>query len=234
MAIKPVSRDDYREVIYSEARWNQLRNLRAKATLIMTALQSAHICSTIHGSTARGDVKINSDIDLFIAEIQNSFLVETALEKANIPLNNRLIVQATPNNAMKAQIEIDAQTTVSFPLMEMRRVQREFYRFGGQANLCELKADLRVAGVDKRLMLIEPTQTGHIESNIVNKEESIAKLLKISTQTVLNRIHTLLRRDEIGRTGIFIKKELAPNETFEQALKKLVETNPAVRRRIKG
>jgi len=42
-----------------------------------------------------------------------------------------------------------------------------------------------------------------------------------------------LKRDEVGRTGVFIKKELAPDETFEMALKKLADDNPAVRRRIK-
>jgi predicted nucleotidyltransferase len=37
----------------------------------------------------------------------------------------------------------------------------------------------------------------------------------------------------VGRTGVFIEKELAPDETFEQAMKKLADQNPAVRRRIK-
>jgi len=50
---------------------------------------------------------------------------------------------------------------------------------------------------------------------------------------VLDRVHALLRRDEIGRTGVFIQKELAPDETFEQAMKKLADQNPAVRRRTK-
>ncbi|MCL2476591.1 nucleotidyltransferase domain-containing protein [Candidatus Bathycorpusculum sp.] len=234
MAVKPTSCGDYREVIYSEARWTQLKTLRVKAATIMTALELSHMHAIVHGSTARGDVKKDSDIDIFITEIPNSFLVETALEKANLPISNRRIVQATPNNAMKAHIELDEQTTVSFPLMEMRLVQREFYRFGGQANLAELKANLRISGIDKRLMLIEPTKTGHIESNIINKEETTANLLGISTQTILNRVHTLLRRDTVGRTGIYIKKELTSQETFEQALKKLAETNPAVRRRLKG
>ena len=40
---------------------------------------------------------------------------------------------------MKAHVEIDEMTTVTFPLMEMRRVEREFYRFGGEANLNQLK-----------------------------------------------------------------------------------------------
>ena len=82
---------------------------------------------------------------MFIPEVQNSFLVETALEKAKVPINSRFIVQATPSYAMKAHIEIDETTTVSFPLMEMRRVEREFYRFGGEVNLNQLKANVRVA-----------------------------------------------------------------------------------------
>jgi predicted nucleotidyltransferase len=50
---------------------------------------------------------------------------------------------------------------------------------------------------------------------------------------VLDRVHALLRRNEVGRTGVFIEKELSPDETFEMALKKLADQNPAVRRRLK-
>ena len=92
---------------------------------------------------------------------------------------------------MKAHIEVNEQITVSFPLMDMRRVEREFYRFGGEVNLNQLKADVRVAGVDKRLMLIEPTEKGHVESSIIGREESAAKILGISAETVLDRVHTL-------------------------------------------
>jgi predicted nucleotidyltransferase len=42
-----------------------------------------------------------------------------------------------------------------------------------------------------------------------------------------------LKRDAVGRTGVFVKRELAPDETFELALKKLSDSNPAVRRRMK-
>jgi predicted nucleotidyltransferase len=82
-------------------------------------------------------------------------------------------------------------------------------------------------------MLIEPTERGHRESTIVGWEEHVAKLLGISVETVMDRVHALLRRDEIGRTGVFIERELAEDETFEQALKKLADENPAVRRRLK-
>jgi predicted nucleotidyltransferase len=199
----------------------------------MEALDTFHLLSLTHGSIARGDVKLGSDVDVFIPEVQNSFQVETALEKARIPINSRLVVQATPSYAMKAHIEVDEQTTVSFPLMEMRRVEREFYRFGGEVNLAQLKSNFRVAGVDKRLMLIEPTEKGHIESCVVGREEFAAKILSVSAETVLDRVHALLKRDAVGRTGVFVKKEVLQDETFELALKKLSELNPAVRRRMK-
>jgi len=233
MAVKPTKRADYKEVTYNNTRWQLLNALRSKAAEVMAALDAFHLEAIVHGSIARGDVKKSSDIDVFIAEVQNSFLVETALEKAAMPINSRLIVQATPNYAMKAHIEVSEQITVSFPLMEMRRVEREFYQFGGETSLIQLKAGVRVAGVDKRLMLIEPTDKGHVESCIIGIEESTAKTLGISAETVLDRVHALLKRDTVGRTGVFVKKELAPDETFELALKKLSDLNPAVRRRMK-
>ena len=97
----------------------------------------------------------------------------------------------------------------------------------------DLKKGLRVPGIDKRLMLIEPTHAGHRESTIIGHEERVAKLLGISTDTVLNRVHTLLRRGEVGRTGVFIERELSDSETFEKALENLAGRNPAVRRRLK-
>lgn len=233
MAIKPSNRADYKQVTYSGARWTLLGKLRKEATEIMTGLAAFHLEAVIHGSVARGDVKKGSDVDVFIPEVQNSFLVEAALEKACIPINARFVVQATPTYAMKAHIVVDEQTTVSFPLMEMRRVEREFYCFGGEANLSQLKASQRVAGVDKRLMLIEPTEKGHVESSIIGREQLAAKILGISAETVLDRVHTLMKRDASGRTGVFVKKELAPDETFEMALKKLADSNAAVRRRMK-
>jgi predicted nucleotidyltransferase len=154
------------------------------------------------------------------------------LEKAGISYHRRYVVQATPNYAMKAHIEVDEGTSISFPLMKLRRVEREFYTFGGEARLRNLEENSRILGVDKRLMLIEPTEKGHRESAVVGREEHVAKIVGISVETVLDRVHTLLRRDEIGRTGVFMKKELSNDETFEMVLKKLSAENPAVRRRL--
>ena len=233
MAVKPQRYAETKEVAYAEERWAQLKQLRTKAMLVMSALEAFHLESVVHGSVARGDVNRGSDVDVFIPEVQNSFLVETALEKAQISLDRRLIVQATPTYAMKAHIEIGESTPVSFPLMGMRKVEREFYRFGGQATLTQLKSEARVAGVDKRLMLIEPTLKGHVESSVVGREEFAAGVLDVSVDSVFDRVNALLRRDTVGRTGVFVKKELLPEETFELAMKKLSDANPAVRRRMK-
>jgi predicted nucleotidyltransferase len=234
LAKKPLRRLEFSEIIYTSERWRLLKEFRAKAMTIMEALEKFNIESIVHGSIARGDVTEKSDVDVFIPNPPSSLFVEIALERAGIPINRRVVVQATPAYAMKAYIEVDEKTGVSFPLMNMRRVEREFYRFGGEATLKDLKAGLRFPGVDKRLMLIEPTDRGHRESAIIGYEEYVAKLLGVSVETVLDRVHALLRRDEIGRTGVFIERELAKEETFEQVLKKLADENPAVRRRLKS
>jgi len=234
MAKKPERRLEYLEAIYDVERWNLLEKFRQKSERIMEALAVFHLESIVHGSIARGDVNKKSDIDVFIPSQPSSFLVETALEKAGISINRRLIVQATPTYAMKAYIEINENTSVSFPLMKMRKVEREFYKFGGEVSLENLRKGLRVCGVDKRLMLIEPTEKGHRESTIVGCEDQVAKLLGISVETVLDRVHALLRRDEVGRTGVFVEKELSSGETFEMILKRLADQNPAVRRRLKS
>lgn len=234
MSVKPINRDEYGEIRYSNPRWKQLKKLRAKAIWLMTSLEKSHLYSLTHGSIVRGDVKQGSDIDIFIPEVQNSFLVETALEKAEIPINSRFVVQATPFYAMKAHIEVDELATVSFPLMAMRRVEREFYKFGGEANLGQLDANERVVGVDKRLMLIQPSENGHVESSVIGREEFVAKILGISVETVLDRVRALSKRNNVGRTGVFIKRELMQDETFELVLKRLSGLNPAVRRRMKN
>jgi predicted nucleotidyltransferase len=234
MAKKPTRRPELRTVAYTGDRWLLLEQLRKKTLRIMESIEKTHVETLVHGSIARGDVSEKSDIDIFIPTQVSSFAVETTLEKADIPVNRRLVVQATPTYAMKANIEVDESTSITFPLMNLRKVEREFYKFGGEANSDSLRKGLRTPGVDKRLMLIEPTEKGHRESTVVGREEQVAKTLGISVETVLDRVHALLRRDEIGRTGVFIKQELVPSETFEMVLSRLVKENPAVRRRLRN
>ena len=199
----------------------------------MEALESFNLSCIVHGSIARGDVTEKSDIDIFIPSPPSSFMVETALEQAGIPINRRIIVQATPSYAIKAYIEIEENISVSFPLVKLRPLERDFYRFGGEINLKMLRESVRVPGVDKRLMLIEPTTDGHIESSIIGREEQVAKLLGVSVDIVWDRVNALTRRDEIGRTGVFLERELLPEESFELVLKRIADKNPAVRRRMR-
>ena len=233
MAKKPVKRAERVEVIYDKKRWKLLRELRSKTVQTMEILEKFHLRSIVHGSIARGDVSETSDIDVFLPDPPSSFMIETALERSGVQVNRRIVVQATPLYAVKGYIEIDKQRCISFPLVKLRPVEKDFYKFGGEASLSMLRKDVRVPGVDKRLMLIEPTSEGHVESNVVGREEVVANLLGVSLNTVLDRVHALLRRDEVGRTGVFIERELSPDETFELVLKKLADQNPAVRRRLK-
>jgi len=233
MTKKPVKRADRAEVIYSEKRWKLLQRLREEAVEIMEAFEKVSLNCVTHGSIGRGDVSAESDIDVFIPNPLGSFLIESAVERAGLTVNQRILVQATPSYAAKGYIELDPQRVISFPLMKMRPLERDFYRFGGEATLQTLNEKKRVAGVDKRLMLIEPSDQGHVESSIIGRENAVAKLLNVSVEAVLDRVHALLRRDEVGRTGGFIKRELRPDETFEMVLQRLADENPAVRRRLK-
>jgi predicted nucleotidyltransferase len=232
MTKKPIKKIEQREIIYNTKHWELLKELRAKTLQIMDSLDKFHICSIVHGSIARGDVSKNSDIDIFLPERYPSFSIETALEQSGLQIYQRTILQATPINSLKGYITLE-NSTLSFPLVKLRQIEKEFFMFSGKTSTTELLREKRVNGVDKRLMLIEPTTEGHLESAIVRREEMVANILGISLNTVLDRVHAILRRDKVGRTGVFIKNELMPDETFEQAMKKLADQNPAVRRRIK-
>ncbi|MCS7386530.1 MAG: nucleotidyltransferase [Candidatus Methanomethylicota archaeon] len=233
MKIKPVRAGDAREVKYSEEQWKLLKKFRGKAASIMQILSENQIYTIIHGSVARGDVTPKSDVDIVIPYPTPSYKVEIALERAGIQVQTKQIVQATPSHAAKAHIYIDEKTTITFPLVELRKLEREFYKFGGELNLNQLKRGERAAGVNKRLMLIIPTDEGHIEVPVIGREAEVARKLGVSIDIVNERVRVLTRRDEIGRTGVYLKYTLSPDETFEEALKKLADRDPAIRKRIR-
>ena len=222
------------EVTYDSSHWRLLSNLRNEASRIMRALLDSDIRCITHGSIARGDVTEKSDIDIFIPYVIPSFIVETALEDSGFKINRRVLIQATPNYAVKAYIEIGELRYVSFPLVKLKAVERDFYRFGGEIDLSGIERNIRVMGVDKRLMLIEPTENGHVESSIIGREDEVARLLGVTPSIVLDRVRTLTRRDRVGRTGVFIERELTSDESFEMVLKRIADMNPAVRRRLRN
>jgi predicted nucleotidyltransferase len=231
---KVVRRGEYLYVIYDEAHWKLLERLRREAIKIMEALASRGIHSIVHGSIARGDVHEGSDIDIFIPSIIPPYIVELALEAAGFKISHKLIVQATPQSTPKAYIALDVEEKrmVSFPLAKLSKTEYEFYYFGGALSLEQLKRGVRVPGVDKRLVLIEPTKEGHRESPVIGREPIVAKIVGVSLETVLERVRVLSRRDEIGRTGVFVKVELEPWESIEEAVRRIARENPLFRRTL--
>jgi predicted nucleotidyltransferase len=220
------------EVTYEEERWDLLRALRGEAASLMRPLVSIHVDCIAYGSLARGDVKPTSDVDIFIPNPPVPELVEAALEREGVKASEREIVQATPGYAAKGYIYTKERRGYSFPLVSLLPAERDFYSFAGSIYLKQLEADLRVPGVDKRLMLIEPTKRGHVESPIEGREGEVARLLGVDMRIVRERVRTLERRRSVGRTGVYLKYSLEPTEGFGEALHRLSLRRPAVRKRL--
>jgi predicted nucleotidyltransferase len=223
-----------REVYYTSSRWRLINKLRDEAKKVIKALKTHQVRAEVHGSLSRGDVNKNSDIDVFISYSISSHKVELALQLAGYKFYSRKIAQATPRHTPKAHIFLDPEkkSTVTFPLTRFRRLEMEFYNFGGVLDLTELERDIRVPGINKQLLLIQPTPKGHIESYIIGKEAVAAKIVGVSLEVVQERVRVLTRRKETGRTGIFVSKEVGPDQSFEEVLKQISETNPIVRRHL--
>ena len=222
------------EVVYDEGRLGLLVGMREEAADLMRPLAAHHLGPVAYGSIARGDVDEGSDIDVFVPRPPAPAILETLIERAGIPVTHRELVQATPTYAPKGYIYVGERRGYSFPLVDLRTVEIEFYGFAGSVNIEQVKASKRVPGVDKRLMLIEPTEAGHRESPVAGREGAVAKMLGVGVITVLDRVRTLRRRERIGRTGVYIKHHLAPGEDFAEAYRRLASRRPPLRRRMRS
>jgi predicted nucleotidyltransferase len=220
------------EVVYGEEHWENLSSLRGEASALMHPLAAVHIECIAYGSLARGDVKPTSDVDIFLPSPPAPELIEAALEREGIRASEREIVQATPGYAAKGYIYTAERRGYSFPLVRLLPTDRDFYSFAGSVTPMQLVAGVRIPGVDKRLMLIEPTQKGHVESPVAGIEGAVARLLGVDTRIVSERVRTLERRRSVGRTGVFLKHTLEPGEGFGEALHRLSLHKPAVRKRM--
>jgi len=229
MAKRPEVLHDIRTVIYEQSHWDLLNQLRSLATKIIHKIESSiAIQPMVHGSIARGDVSESSDVDIIIPQPVSSYRLELALSK----FLHRELVQATPSMVLKGHLYLEDNVVVSFPIFKLRPREEEFYQWGGVLNTKELEDGMRVSGVDKRLVLIEPTPTGHTEYGVIGHEHEVAKKLKVSIDIAKERVRVLTRRDNVGRTGVYLTRPLTESESFEEVAKQLQDSDPALRRTI--
>lgn len=224
---KTVARPGRRKVHYDESRWGLLRGKRSAALPVMRDL--AAFDPIVHGSLARGDVGPQSDIDIVLTTPIPSYRIELSLGEAR-PIR-REIVQATPWHLVKGHIYLDEDLSVTFPMVKPSELEEQFYYFGGAIGLGEMEGEVRRPGIDKRLMLIEPTSDGHVESSVVGREAIAAKRVGIGIEIVEERVEVLSKRDAVGRTGVYLKRALSPQESFEEVLRRLAAGDPNLKRR---
>ena len=223
-------------VTYDASHWRLLKSLRERTISIFGALATWGNSALVHGSVARGDVDEKSDIDILIPTNGSTQLVEAQLASSGTSPYSREITQATPKHSPKAHIYLNPErnASITIPLLEIRRLELEFYKFGGAASLEDLTQGTGRSGCTKRLSLIQPVDDGHIESPIVGRESEVARLLGVSSDIVRERIRVLTRRDTIGRTGVFLKLVVPEGASFEEVLKSEAESNPALRRTLRA
>lgn len=232
LAEKTVAKADRTEHVYDNDHWRVLEEKRKKALQIMGTLDASGFQSAIHGSVARGDVQEDSDVDVLVPQMVPSYQLELSLTRQGHELFSRVVTQATPSHSPKGHIYLNPEETasVTFPLLKFKRLEYEFYKFGGMLDLEAIRTGRRTPGVTKRLTLIEPTERGHFESQVIARESEVARIVGVSPDIVKERVRVLTRRDKIGRTGVFVVEHLSEGEPFEEVLKRIVESNPAVRR----
>ena len=217
------------EVLYNDEHWYRFKKLRDITYDVLNQLKSLY--PIFHGSIARGDIHEKSDIDVAFHKPLSEFKIISNLDRDPM---ERWIMQATPLSAIKGVLIFD-QYNISYPLIPLYPQEEEFYKFGGSLSFKDIKDEKykRTPGVNKKLLFIEPTENGHIETRISPRNAgSFAKILNIKIDTVLERIRVLERRNKVGRTGVFLKRILMPEESFGEILTQIERSNPATRRRI--
>lgn len=225
-----VTHRDPTNVRYARERFALLAAKRGRSRPFLDALPEG---SLLFGSLARGDVREASDIDIEVPEGVLSFTVEVALSKLDDPWVGRTLVAATPNAVVKALWQF-GEVTVSLPLTPPSPLEEAFARFGGAIDRRGVADGLRVPGVDKRLLLIEPTADGHLEQSVCDRVLETARVLGVDADVVRGRVRVLRRRSKTGRTGVYLTEPLDDGESPEEALERLKDGDPAVRRSASG
>lgn len=232
MSKQKILRDYYSSITYSENDWSLLNRKRKRAIELLEIFTKEGLKPFVYGSVARGNVHEASDIDIIFFQQIPSFLIENILNKNGFEQYFREIIMATPRDSIKLYIYLNEIECITLPLTKLEKTTMEFYSFGGKIDLKKLNGNIRVPGIDKRLILINPTSLGHEESSIINNEHIAAKEVGVSLDTIIERKKVLLRREKHGKTGVFLKKEININESVEEVLKNLANKKRMVRNKL--
>lgn len=232
MSKEKILREHEISVVYSDRDWQILNTKRKRAIDLLEMFAKEGLNPYIYGSIARGNVHQDSDIDIIFTQKIPSYRVEFALNKNGFKNFYREIIMATPKDSLKLYIHLSELECITVPLSDISKNILEFYDFGGKSDINQLKSNIRVPGIDKRLVLIKPNAQGHEEFSIINNEPEAAKIVGVSINTIKERKKVLLRREKHGRTGVFLKRALSVNESTEEVLKKLSNSKSIVRKKL--
>ncbi len=227
-----ILKDHHDLITYSDKNWSLLKQKRTIAKNLLEIFNREGLDPYVHGSVARGDVHEDSDVDIVFIQQIPSFQIEYILNKNSLTNFFREIIMATPLDTIKLYIHLSELESITIPLSKFDTKYIEFYNFGGKINLLELLSEVRVSGIDKRLVLIKPNSQGHEEISIIGNEVYSAKEVGVSVETINGRKKILLRREQHGRTGVFLKRELQLHESTEEVLKNLAKTKSIVRKKL--
>lgn len=232
MSKEKIQRETYTSIVYSENQWKLLDSKRQRALELLKIFYKESLVPNIYGSIARGDVHQDSDIDIIFTKKISPFKVEFILYNYGYEHLFREIIMATPRDTIKLYIYLNELETITIPLTKLEKTAIEFYDFGGKLNYNQIKKAIRVPGIDKRLVLIKPTKAGHKEFSIIGREHLAAKEVNVSLKTINERKNVLLKREKFGKTGVFLKKEIGINQTTEEVLKSLANSNAIIRKKL--
>ncbi len=230
MSKEKILREYHNSIVYTEEKWRLLESKRKRAIIILEMFREFN--PFVYGSIARGDINKNSDIDIIFLNQLPTFQIELILHKNNFDNYIREIIMATPQDSIKLYIYLNEFESITIPLTKLDKKKQEFYNFGGKIELNQLKENIRVPGIDKRLVFIKPNVKGHEEYSVINQEHIAAKELGIKIDTIMERKKVLLKREKYGRTGVFLKQELAKEESIEKVIKNLANKKSIVRKKI--